>query len=134
MKRSVFVTGAAYGTGRAIAERFAEDGYNVFISGRRKEEVEASAASLSEKYGVYARGFATTEFSQQEVKEIFLEIKNSGYSVDTIVLNAANLGIGQNSLTVDIEEFMQVYDINVKWNFMMAREAALLMIERKRAR
>ena len=132
MKKSVFVTGAAYGTGRAIAERFAEEGYNLFISGRNKESVEESAKGLSEKYGVYAKGYATTEFSQDEVRSIFLDIKNLGFSIDTIVLNAANLGIGQNSLTVDIDEFMSVYNINVKWNFMMAREAALQIVEKKK--
>jgi len=34
MNKSVFVTGACYGTGYAIAERFAKEGYNIFISGR----------------------------------------------------------------------------------------------------
>ncbi len=43
------------------------------------------------------------------------------------MLNAANLGIGQESLNVDIEDFAGVYKINVMWNFMMAREAAKQM-------
>ena len=37
MKKTVFVTGGAYGTGYAIAERFAKEGYTVFISGRDEE-------------------------------------------------------------------------------------------------
>ena len=130
MKKTVFVTGAAYGTGHAIAQRFAEEGWNVFISGRNGEQVEAAAASIAEKYGVYAKGFVTTEFNQEEVRGIFSEIRELGYTVDSLVLNAANLGIGQVSLEVDIEEFMSVYNINVGWNFMMAREAALGMKEK----
>ena len=129
MKKSVFVTGAAYGTGHAIAQRFAEEGWNVFISGRSAEQIEAAVSSLTEKYGVFVKGFVTTEFSQDEVRRVFAEIKDLGYTVDSLVLNAANLGIGQVSLEVDIEEFMSVYNINVGWNFMMAREAALLMKE-----
>ena len=129
MKKSVFVTGAAYGTGHAIAQRFAEEGWNVFISGRSAEQIEAAVSSLTEKYGVFVKGFVTTEFSQDEVRRVFAEIKSLGYTVDSLVLNAANLGIGQVSLEVDIEEFMSVYNINVGWNFMMAREAALLMKE-----
>ena len=129
MKKTVFVTGAAYGTGHAIASRFAEEGWNVFISGRNSEQVEAAAASLTEKYGVYAKGFVTTAFNQEEVRRVFSEIKALGYTVDSLVLNAANLGIGQVSLEVDVEEFMSVYNINVAWNFMMAREAALGMKE-----
>ncbi len=130
MKKTVFVTGAAYGTGHAIAERFAEEGWNVFISGRNGEQVEAAARSLSEKYGIYTKGYVTSTFDQAEVREIFADIRSQGYLVDSLVLNAANLGIGQVSLEVDIEEFMSVYNINVAWNFMMSREAALQMKEK----
>ena len=127
MTKSVFITGGCYGTGYAVAVRFAEEGYNVFISGRDKNKAATAAKSISEKYGVYAKGYQTTTFEQDEVTEIFADIKNSGYNVDSLVLNAANLGIGQESLDVDIEVFMSVYKINVAWNFMMAREAAKQM-------
>ena len=130
MNKTVFVTGGTYGTGFAIAEKFASEGCNVFVSGRDKEKVSSAATLLSEKYGIYAKGYQTAEFSQAEVISIFEAIKEDGHSVDTIVLNAANLGIGQNSLEVDIDEFMSVYNINVKWNFMMAREAAKMMKEK----
>jgi len=48
------------------------------------------------------------------------------------VLNAANLGIGQISLEVDVKDFMAVYTTNIGWNFLMAREAAKQMKERGR--
>lgn len=129
MNRSVFITGAAYGTGFAIAERFAKENYNIFISGRDFEKIEVAAKKLSDRYGVYAKGYQTVNFDQSEAETIFSDIKKSGYSVDTLVLNAANLGIGQESLNVDIEDFAAVYKINVFWNFMMAREAAKQMKE-----
>lgn len=129
MNKTVFVTGAAYGTGYAIAERFAKEGYTVFISGRDEEKVNISAKKLADTYNVKAKGFKTTDFNQEEVKRIFKEIDESGDTVDSLVLNAANLGIGQVSLDVDIEDFMGVYNINIAWNFMMAREAAKRMKE-----
>lgn len=132
MSKSVFITGAAYGTGFAIAEKFAKEGYNIFISGRNWEYVETSAKTLSDKYGIYAKGYGTTAFNQEEVNEIFADIRKNGYLLDSIVLNAANLGIGQESLNVSIEEFMGVYNINVAWNFMMAREAAKQMLEKRK--
>lgn len=132
MSKSVLITGAAYGTGYAIAEKFAKEGYDVFITGRSAEKIEASAKRLSEVYGIKAEGFATTEFNQTEVNEIFTKIRERGYLLDAIVLNAANLGIGQESMSVDIDEFMSVYRINVAWNFMMSREAAKQMKEKKK--
>lgn len=130
MERSVFITGACYGTGFAIAERFAKEKYNVFISGRDFEKAAEAAKKLSEKYGVFAKGYKTVDFDQPEVEKIFEDIKNCGHSVDAIVLNAANLGIGQESLTLDMSDFEGVYKINVFWNFMMARQAALQMKEK----
>ena len=130
MNKSVFVTGGCYGTGYAIAERFAKENYNVFLSGRDFEKAEKAAESLSEKYGVFAKGYVTVDFDQTEVISIFNDIELLGHSVDTIVLNAANLGIKQDSLTVDIDEFYGVYKINVLWNFMMARAAARQMKEK----
>lgn len=127
MTKSVFVTGGCYGTGYTVAERFAAEGYNVFVSGRDGVKAQLAAKSISEKYGVYAKGYATADFGQDEVRTIFHDIEKSGYSVDCLVLNAANLGIDQESLSTDIEDFIGVYKINVFWNFMMAREAAKQM-------
>lgn len=127
MNKTVFVTGAARGTGFAIAERFAQEHYTVFLSGRELAQVEEAAKTLQDRYGITAKGYQTAEFDQKEVSAIFADIAASGFSVDAIVLNAANLGIGQESLSVDMEDFEGVYRINVFWNFMMAREAAKQM-------
>lgn len=131
MNKSVFVTGACYGTGYAIAERFAKEGYNIFLSGRNDENSQKAAADLAEKYGVYAKGYQTVTFDENEVEYIFNDIRKRGYLIDALVLNAANLGIGQQSLTVDMSEFEGVYKINVMWNFMMARTGARQMLEKK---
>ena len=130
MNKSVFITGACYGTGFAIAERFAKENYSVFISGRDFEKADEAAKRLSEKYGIFTKGYQTKTFDQGEVESVFADIKNSGYSVDSLVLNAANLGIGQESLTLDMNDFEGVYKINVFWNFMMARQAAKQMKEK----
>ena len=130
MKKSVFVTGATNGTGFAIAERFAKEGYDVFIGSRSKENSQESAKKLADKYGIFAKGYQTKIFDEENVKEIFADIRSMGYLLDTLVLNAANLGIGQVSLDVDVNEFMSVYNTNIGWNFMMSREAAKQMKEK----
>ena len=40
MNKAVFITGAQTGTGYAIAELFAQKGWDVFITSRRKEKAE----------------------------------------------------------------------------------------------
>ncbi len=128
-KKSVFVTGATNGTGYAIAERFAKEGYAVFIGSRRQNDADEAAKSINEKYGVFSKGYETVIFDEDNVKSIFDDIRKCGYLLSTLVLNAANLGIGQVSLDVDINEFMNVYNTNIGWNFMMARNAAKQMME-----
>ncbi len=125
MEKSVFITGAQMGTGFAIAERFACEGYAVFIGCRRGEEAQRSAERISEKYGVFSKGYEyqTDTLCESEVKAIFDDIKDTGYLLDTLVLNAANLGIGQVSFDVEIEDFMQVFNTNIGWNFLLARNA-----------
>jgi len=129
VNKSVFVTGATTGTGFAIAERFAREGYDVFIGSRRGEDSKSAAKRIMEKYGVFAKGYQTDIFNEENVKAIFADIRSKGYLLDALVLNAANLGIGQVSLEVDINDFMGVYNTNIGWNFMMAREAAKQMKE-----
>lgn len=130
MGKSVFVTGATNGTGFAIATRFAKEGYAVFVGSRNLEHAKNAAKKLQEEYGVFAKGYQTEIFKEENVKQIFADIRSMGYLVDTLVLNAANLGIGQVSLEVDIQDFMEVYQTNVGWNFMLAREAAKQMKEK----
>ena len=130
MNKSVFVTGATNGTGFAIAERFAREGYDVFVGSREEERANEAASAIAEKHGVKAYGYGMKVFDEADVRRIFADIRSKGYLLDTIVLNAANLGIGQDTLTVPIEEFMNVINTNMGWNFMLAREAALQMKEK----
>ena len=50
MKKSVLVTGATSGTGIAIAERFAKEGYDVFITSRDIEKAEKCAKDIADKF------------------------------------------------------------------------------------
>ncbi|MBE7042289.1 MAG: SDR family oxidoreductase [Ruminococcaceae bacterium] len=132
MKQSVFITGATNGTGYAIACRFAQEGYTVFIGSRSAENAEEAAKKLSETYHIPAYGYGMKVYDEQDVIRIFNDIKAKGYLLDVLVCNAANLGIKQNIFNVSIEEFMEVYHTNIGWNFMLARQAALQMKEKEK--
>ena len=134
MNKAVFITGAQMGTGYAIAERFAKEGYDVFITSRRGADAEKSAKDLSEKYGIFAKGYECNIKNEQQIIDIFNDIDFTGRIVETLVLNAANLGFnpknpaaGQDFWTVPVEEFAEVFETNLVWNFMIARQAAIRM-------
>lgn len=131
MNKSVFITGGVVNTGFGVAERFAKEGYTVFIGSRNQEGATEAARKISEKYGVFAKGYkADTAMSEEELKAIFDDMKAEGYLLDCLVLNAANLGIRQEFLTVSVEDFSNVIHTNMIWNFILARQAALHMMEK----
>ncbi len=47
------------------------------------------------------------------------------------MLNAANLGIRQQFFDVSIDDFMNVINTNIGWNFMLSREAAIQMKKKR---
>ena len=69
---------------------------------------------ITEKYGVFAKGYKVDPSVDEEALiTVFDDIKAEGYLLDCIVLNAANLGIKQEFLTVSVEDFSEVIYTNV---------------------
>ena len=135
MKKAVFVTGGTVGTGLATAEKFAEAGYAVFITSRRQDRAQEAAEKVAAKYGVFAKGFGLDIRDEARVKEIFAQIDSLDCFVETVVLNSANMGfgtdpaVGMDFFSVPVEEFQEVFETNLVWNFMIVRQAALRMKE-----
>ena len=135
MHKAVFVTGGTVGSGLAIASRFAKEGYDVFITSRSGERAEAAADGISQKYGVFAKGYALDIRDEDRVKEIFNDIDAQKRFVETVCLNSADMGFGKDPakgmpmFECSIEEFQRVFETNLVWNFMIIRQAALRMKE-----
>ncbi len=136
MSKSVFITGAQSGTGYAIAEHFAKNGFDVFITSRRGAQAEISAKTITDKYGVFAKGYECNIRNEQQIIDIFNDIDKTGRFVETVILNAANMGFnpkdpaaGQDFFTVPVEEVRDVFETNLVWNFTIIRQAAIRMKE-----
>ena len=52
MSKTILITGASSGFGKAIAEKFAAGGWNLILTARRKDKLEAVAKAIESKYGV----------------------------------------------------------------------------------
>ncbi len=136
MNKAVFITGAQSGTGYGVAEYFAKQGYDVFITSRSKEEAESSAKRLSDTYGIFSKGYECNIRCEQQIIDIFNDIDKTGRFVETLILNAANMGFnpkdpaaGQDFWTVPLADFQEVFETNLVWNFSIVRQAALRMRE-----
>ena len=128
--KTVFITGATKNTGLAIAELFASKGYQIALSSRNAESAEETAAELSRKYGVKAKGYALALTDISEIRAVFQDIRETFGGLDVFVGNSANLGVGENFFTVTEEDFDAVMNVNLRGNYFCCQQAALLMKER----
>ncbi len=131
MNRTALVTGATDGTGYAIAERFAKDGWNVAITSRELARAQAAASALKEQYGVETFAYGLEVMNEDQISGMFAELSAGGSPVDALVCNAANLGNAMPDLfEIDFDMWFNVIQTNIGWNFMFARNAARYMKEK----
>ena len=134
--KTVLITGACINTGVAIVEKFASEGYNVVFTGRNVEKVEAKENEYKAKfpdvkiigYGIDSMRDDVT-VDEKSVEEMFADIDKRGLFVETLVLNAADQGIGQKIFENPLTDFMKVINTNVVWNYCICEQAARRMKE-----
>jgi len=129
MKKAVLITGASKGTGFAIAEKFASQGYAVFISSRSGKSAESAAEKIKNKYGGYAFGVKLDSASLTDIDTAFTKIEDSSFYLESLVLNAADLGIDMPLLSTDINDWARVINTNLVWNFQIVQKAVRIMIK-----
>ena len=135
LNKAVFVTGGTVGSGLAVAERFAKEGYDVVITSRNGERAAQAATSVAENHGVRAFGYTLDIRDEQRIRDIFANIDKNGLFVETVCLNLADMGFGSDPakgmpmFECSVEEFQRVFETNLVWNFMIIRQAALRMKE-----
>ena len=84
MRPVAVVTGGGTGIGAATAARLAQDGFDVVVSGRRVEPLDATATSIRETYGVSARAVVMDVTDRESVRVAAEEIGGC----DVLVNNA----------------------------------------------
>lgn len=135
--KTVLITGACINTGVAIVEKFAAEGYNVIFTGRNAEKVHAAEAAYREKFPeVMIIGYHIDSLldertvDEASVKNLFAEIDARGLFVETLVLNAADQGLGMKIFESPLTDLMKVINTNVVWNFCLCEQAAQRMKEK----
>ncbi len=121
------VTGGAQGIGEAIALRLAEDGCVVVIADLDRELGEAAAEHISLERAIFHRCDIADEAEVHRLFEYILEI----YGHIDIVVNNAGIIRDHIIWKMTPEEFDAVIRVNLRGTWLMCREAAIVMKERK---
>jgi len=114
MTKTILITGATSGFGKAIAEKFAKAGDNLIITGRRLNRLEALAASLKADYNikVYILNFDVRYESQ--VKKAIESLPESWQHIDVLINNAGLASGMDNMQNANTNDWDIMIDTNVK--------------------
>ena len=127
MSKIILVTGASSGFGKAIATKFAAGGWNVIITGRRKEKLDELAKALEANYGIKTLSLV---FDVQDKKAVFDNLQNlpTEWQAINILVNNAGLALGRDSFeNANLEDWETMIDTNVK-GLLYASKAVLPML------
>ena len=127
MSKIILITGASSGFGKATATKFAAGGWNVILTGRRKEKLEALAKALEANYGIKT---LCLTFDIQDKKAVFDNLQNlpTEWQAINILVNNAGLALGRDSFeNANLEDWETMIDTNVK-GLLYASKAVLPML------
>ena len=126
----VFITGATSGFGKASAEKFAANGYDCIINGRRKERLEELASSLERKYNVAVMQLPFDVREEKTVFESIGQLPEEWKAID-VLINNAGLAMGRDYFEQgDLNDWNTMVDTNIKGFMYVAKAVSLLMAER----
>lgn len=89
--KTVLITGAGRGIGRAVAERFAAEGATLFLAVRNLEQGMLLAGELQADYGIDCHAFTCDVSDADSVKALFRELFAHSKHLDVLVNNAGVL-------------------------------------------
>lgn len=126
-KRTVLVTGASRGIGKAIATLFAESGYNVLINYNRSEKDAMELYNTLKSNGYSVDTYKADVSKKEEVNMMINYCIGQFEKIDVLINNA---GISKTNLFTDIsyEEWDEVMDINLNGVFYTTKKALQYMI------
>ena len=131
MSKIIFITGATAGFGRAIAHKFAENGHNLIITGRRKGLLDELAKELITTFGVDVLPLCFDVRKLEEVEQSIAGLPDKWKPVDVLV-NNAGLAVGLNPVHEGVlDDWERMIDTNVKGLLYMTRYISPLMVARK---
>ena len=103
------VTGGSTGIGLAAAKRFATEGARVFVTGRRKAELDAAVGAI----GPGATGVQADSANLSDLDRLYERVKTEAGRIDVLFVNAGGgsmLSLG----SITEEQFDDTFGRNVK--------------------
>src|SRR5262245_30699679 len=120
--KTVIVTGGSQGIGKAVAERFAREGADVLITGRRGDVLDSVVAGIAAAGGSAWAVTADVSVAGDVDASVAAALERWG-RIDVLVNNA---GIGEEVpfLEIGVDSWDRVLGTNLRGAFLMAQAVA----------
>ena len=129
MNKITLITGTTSGIGLACAERFAKEGHNLIITGRRKDRLDTLAAELQLDHDIDVLPLCFDIRSQIEVKMAIDKLPEKWKKIE-VLINNAGLAVGLNPLNEGVvDDWERMIDTNIKGLLYISRQVTPLMVE-----
>uniref|UniRef100_A0A6M2DH14 Hydroxysteroid dehydrogenase-like protein 2 n=1 Tax=Xenopsylla cheopis TaxID=163159 RepID=A0A6M2DH14_XENCH len=125
--RTLFITGASRGIGKAIALKAARDGANIIVAAKtatahpKLPGTIYSAAEEIEKVGGKALPCIVDIRNEEQVKEAVAQAVNKFGGIDILVNNASAISLTPTENT-DMKKFDLMHQINTRGTFLVSKE------------
>ena len=132
MNKIIMITGATSGFGKATALKFAGNGYDLIITGRRKERLDELENELhaNGKNRILSLNFDVRK--RKEVEEVISNLPDEWKNIE-ILVNNAGLAVGMDHIDKgNIDDWERMIDTNIKGLLYITRAVAPLMVARNR--
>ncbi|RMB63346.1 SDR family NAD(P)-dependent oxidoreductase [Dokdonia sinensis] len=127
--RTALITGATSGIGKATATRFAREGINLILCGRRQEELDKLQEELGNLVKVHTLNFDIR--SNEKVTEALASLPQDFRQIDILINNAGNAHGLDPIQTGSVADWDAMLDINVKGLLYVSKAIIPQMTERK---
>jgi 3-hydroxy acid dehydrogenase/malonic semialdehyde reductase len=130
IKKTILITGASSGIGKACAEKFAANDCNIIITGRRKELLDQFAVQLKKKYKTEVLCLNFDIKKVRETEKAITSLSAKWKNIDVLV-NNAGLALGLDTIDKgDVKDWDRMIDTNIKGLLYISRQVMPLMVER----
>lgn len=128
-KKIALITGATAGIGEACAQIFAQNSYDLIITGRRKERLEKISEELKEETGAEVMPLHFDIRDHDAVKDAIESLPANWQKID-VLINNAGLAAGLSPIDEgSIGDWEQMIDTNIKGLLFITRYVTPLMIK-----
>ncbi len=128
-RQTALITGATSGIGKAFAEHFASRGYDLILTGRRKEVITAVARRLKQAYGIAVTVVIAELSDRRGVRPVLRTIMKT----DDLSVLVNNAGYGERSLFINlpVREHLDMVEAHVNAVLRLVHAALPRMIKKK---